>query len=191
MNKTKRSIFESAIKVFSKSGYDGATMDAIAADTGVAKGTLYYHFKSKEEIFNFTIKEGMSVIKEKIESVACEQEDTLSKIKVLCRIQLGLVHESRDFFKVVMSQLWGQELRQQELRESINKYICYMQSYLQEAMNEGVVKKGDSYLMSYTLFGTICSASIYELINENHKDIDELIDSLLDNILEGIQDKNI
>lgn len=191
MNKTKRAIFESAIKVFSKSGYNSATMDSIAADAGVAKGTLYYHFKSKEEIFNFIIKEGMRVIKEKIESVANKQEDTLSKIKVLCKIQLGLVHDSRDFFKVVMSQLWGQELRQLELRESINKYICYMQAYLQEAMNEGVVKKGDSYLMSYTLFGMICSASIYELINENEKNVEELINSLLQNILEGIQDKKI
>ena len=51
MNKTKRAIFESAIKVFSKSGYTGATMDEVVAKAGVAKGSLYYHFKSKEELF--------------------------------------------------------------------------------------------------------------------------------------------
>lgn len=190
MNKTKRAIFDSAIKVFSNSGYNGATMDIIAADAGVAKGTLYYHFKSKEEIFNFIIEQGMAAIKEKIESIAVKQEDILSKIKVLCRVQLGFVYESRDFFKVVMSQLWGQESRQLELRESIKKYINYMKSYLEEAMKQGVVKKGDSYLMAYTLFGTICSATVYELINEDKTDIEELIDNLLGNILNGIQERN-
>lgn len=190
MNKTKRAIFDSAIKVFSNSGYNGATMDIIAADAGVAKGTLYYHFKSKEEIFNFIIQEGMAAIKEKIESIAVKQGDILSKIKVLCRVQLGFVYESRDFFKVVMSQLWGQESRQLELRESIKKYINYMQSYLEEAMKQGVVKKGDSYLMAYTLFGTICSATVYELISEDKKNIDELIDCLLEYILNGIQEKS-
>ena len=50
MNKTKRLIFYSAIKIFSDLGYRGATMDEIASNAGLAKGTLYYHFTSKEEI---------------------------------------------------------------------------------------------------------------------------------------------
>lgn len=187
MNKTKRAIFDSAIKVFSNSGYSGATMDIIATDAGVAKGTLYYHFKSKEEIFNFIIKEGMTVIKDKIESIAVKEEDILSKIKIVCKIQLGFVYESRDFFKVVMSQLWGQEVRQLELRESIKRYINYIKAYLEEAMRQGVVKEGDAELMAYTLFGTICSAAIYQLINYDKENIDELIDNLLNYILSGIQ----
>ena len=51
MSKTKQGILNSAIKVFSTKGYDGATMDDVAIVGGVAKGTLYYHFKSKEELF--------------------------------------------------------------------------------------------------------------------------------------------
>ena len=53
MNNTKKLIFEAAIKVFSECGYNGAIMDDIASRAGVAKGTLYYHFASKEEIFKF------------------------------------------------------------------------------------------------------------------------------------------
>ena len=102
LNNTKMSIFNSAIKVFSDSGYDGATMDDIAADAGVAKGTLYYHFKSKEEIFKYIITEGMTLIREKMEEEASKAQDSLSKIKVMCRVQLSLVYENRDFFKVIM-----------------------------------------------------------------------------------------
>ena len=123
MNKTKRSIFESAIKVFSIYGYDVATMDEIAAEAGVAKGTLYYHFKSKEEIFRYIIEEGMKLISSRIEGVVKQESDSMSKLKALCKVQLSLVYDNRNFFKVIMSQLWGQELRQLQLRESIEQYI--------------------------------------------------------------------
>ena len=52
MSKTKQGILNSAIKgFFNKRGYDGATMDDGAIVGGGDKGTLYYHFKSKEELF--------------------------------------------------------------------------------------------------------------------------------------------
>ncbi|MBV4420250.1 TetR/AcrR family transcriptional regulator [Clostridium tyrobutyricum] len=196
MNNTKMAIFESAIKIFSKYGYDGATMDAIAADTGVAKGTLYYHFRSKEEIFKYIISQGMNIIKKEIEDMANTKQDALSKLKVLCKIQLGLVYEKKDFFKVIMSQLWGQESRQLELRESINKYIMYIQKYLEDSIDEGSIKKDNTYYMAYALFGSICSAAVYELINQDNENVNKdkknynhMIDNIIEYILSGIQIK--
>jgi AcrR family transcriptional regulator len=48
---TKRKIFEAALDCFSKKGYDGTTMDDVIAAAGVSKGSLYWHFKSKKELF--------------------------------------------------------------------------------------------------------------------------------------------
>lgn len=49
MNKTKNLIFKSAIKIFSESGYRGATMDDIAANAGLVKGhyTIILRVKRK------------------------------------------------------------------------------------------------------------------------------------------------
>ncbi|EDK32129.1 TetR/AcrR family transcriptional regulator [Clostridium kluyveri] len=187
MNNTKRIIFESAIKIFSKNGYNGATMDAIAADASVAKGTLYYHFKSKEEIFKYIVEKGMNVLIEKIEIDSKKEKNALDKIKILCKAQWGLVYENRDFIKVVMSQLWGQEIRQLELREYIRSYIIYIQNYLKQCMKEGSIKKCDSLFLAYTLFGTICSVAVYELLNEDKKDLDDMIENLMSHILDGIK----
>ena len=48
MNKTKRAIFESAIKVFSNCGYTGATMDEVVARAGVAKGSYIITSKARK-----------------------------------------------------------------------------------------------------------------------------------------------
>ena len=50
MNKTKRRIFNTAIKLFSEKGYDNTNIEEITAIAGVAKGSLYYHFAKKEAI---------------------------------------------------------------------------------------------------------------------------------------------
>ena len=53
----KELILKSAIEVFKSKGLDGATMDEIAQNAGFGKATLYYYFKSKEEIFNSMLSE--------------------------------------------------------------------------------------------------------------------------------------
>jgi TetR/AcrR family transcriptional regulator, mexJK operon transcriptional repressor len=48
----ERRILEAALKVFSETGYSGATMDAVAIEAGLSKPTLYQYFASKEALFS-------------------------------------------------------------------------------------------------------------------------------------------
>lgn len=48
----ERRIIEAALKVFSETGYSGATMDAVAVEAGLSKPTLYQYFQSKEALFS-------------------------------------------------------------------------------------------------------------------------------------------
>ena len=47
----EKRILEAALKVFSASGYTGASMDAVAIEAGLSKPTLYQYFDSKEQLF--------------------------------------------------------------------------------------------------------------------------------------------
>lgn len=188
MNKTKKGIFEAAIKIFSKNGYKGATMDEIALEAGVAKGTLYYHFKSKEEIFRFIIIEGIGVLTDEISEVANIDNNPEENLRKICKTQLTVLYRNKDFFKVLMSQLWGKEIRQIELREHLQKYIRNIEVYIKDAMDKGFIKKGDSYFIAYTFFGSLVSAAIYELVNQD-KEIDEVVNDLIEYTFHGLSAK--
>lgn len=187
MNKTKRSIFEAAIKVFSLSGYNGATMDEIALKAGVAKGTLYYHFKSKEEIFNFIISEGIDIMRDELKCSANLEGDPLERLRAICKAQLSMLYKNRDFFKVIMSQLWGQELRQLELRNKLEDYIKEIQVFFEEAMNHKVIKNADPSFVSYAFFGSLCSVAVYEIMKNEDVDVNEALDDLMQYTLNGIK----
>ncbi|MBE6062487.1 MAG: TetR/AcrR family transcriptional regulator [Clostridium butyricum] len=186
MNKTKKLIFESAIKIFSESGYRGATMDDIAANAGLAKGTLYYHFVSKEEIFNFIVEEGIQILQNQVIEIQKEDINPIEKLIKISRTQLSFLYKYTDFFKVVMSQLWGHEKRQYELRKKIRNYIKEIEVDIKEGMKRNEIEQGDSEFMSYEFFGTLCSAAVYESIHIEKVDLQNTIESTIRFTLKGL-----
>lgn len=186
VNKTKKLIFESAIKIFSESGYRGATMDDIAANAGLAKGTLYYHFVSKEEIFNFIVEEGIQILQNQVMDIQKQDINPIDKLIKISRTQLSFFYGYTDFFKVVMSQLWGHEKRQDELREKIRNYIKEIEVNIKKAMEMNEIEQGDSEFMSYEFFGTLCSAAVYESIHIDKVELEKIIESTVKFTLKGL-----
>ncbi|MGN2370335.1 TetR/AcrR family transcriptional regulator [Clostridium cagae] len=189
MNKTKKLIFNSSIEVFSKSGYRGATMDEIATTAGLAKGTLYYNFNSKEEIFNFIVDNGLKLLNDEIAAVNELNDDAIEKLKQICKIQLTFLYEHNSFFRVVMSQLWGDEERQFILREKVKGHIKEIEKYIQMGIEDGCIRKGDSEVIAYEFFGTLCSSAIYELINIENVSLEDTINKTLEFIFNGLINK--
>jgi AcrR family transcriptional regulator len=54
---TRAQLLDAAANVFAESGYRGATVDQIVAKAGLSKGTFYWHFESKEELFGALLEE--------------------------------------------------------------------------------------------------------------------------------------
>jgi TetR/AcrR family transcriptional repressor of mexJK operon len=52
----REAILAAAKKLFPEHGFDGVSMDAIAAEAGVSKLTVYSHFKDKEALFSETVR---------------------------------------------------------------------------------------------------------------------------------------
>lgn len=186
MNKTKKAILEASIKVFSLSGYNGATVDEIAAMAGVAKGTLYYNFKSKEEIFNFVINEGLKVWEESLIRITKSKDNPIDKLKNICRNQLTLLYNNKEFFKIILSQLWGQEVRQLELRDRVGDYIKRIENILKEAAEKNMIKQGNITLMAHTFFGSLVSAIVYEFLNIDKVNLESIIEELTVISIQGI-----
>src|SRR5690554_7789726 len=54
---TKELILHTALRLFSKRGYDGVSMRELAAEVGIKASSIYNHFSSKEDIFNSLLTE--------------------------------------------------------------------------------------------------------------------------------------
>ena len=55
-------ILTGALEVFKSKGLDNSTMEEIAAESGFGKATLYYYFRSKEEVFSAILENGWQML---------------------------------------------------------------------------------------------------------------------------------
>jgi len=53
----KQGLLEAGLRCFARRGYHAATMDEIAAEAGVSKGAIYWHYKDKQELFLSIMRE--------------------------------------------------------------------------------------------------------------------------------------
>ncbi len=148
MNKTKRKIFETSMKLFAKKGYDATSIEEITATVGVAKGTLYYHFSSKEEIFNFLVEEGMKLLKNSIDIKISKLDHAIDKLRAVILIQIKIIAKYEDFMTIVLSQIWGHEPRNIMCKEKVIEYIKTIEELVEEGIQKGEIIDGDSEIIA-------------------------------------------
>lgn len=190
MKRTKDNIFEAAIKVFSKSGYDSATMDEVAKEAGVAKGTLYYHFNSKEALFYFVVQRGIDLIKSDIEDMVKDIKDPVEKIKTMLRVQLEYVYENKDLFRVIISHVWGKENQHDEIREQIKGLININSDLIDKNVADNKLFNYDNEIFGYYFMGVLISAVLYEIINGDKANTEVAIEKFISYISHGLNYQN-
>lgn len=79
---TRDRIVKAAISVFGQVGYDAAAMSEVATQAGVAKGTLYLYFPSKEKLFEEIY---LQCLAERLQACGVDTEEQLSVMEKLCR----------------------------------------------------------------------------------------------------------
>ena len=148
MNKTKRKIFETSMELFAKKGYEATSIEEITSVVGVAKGTLYYHFSTKEEIFYFLVEEGMKLLKNSIDIKTSNLEKSIDKLKAIILIQIKVIKKYENFISILLSQIWGQEPRNKKCREYVFEYISMIDDIIKEGIKKQELIDGDSSVIA-------------------------------------------
>lgn len=106
---TKARLFEAALQLISERGFTGTTVDEIVERAGVAKGTVYYHFKSKTELVEALIASELEPLAERFAVAARSSEDPLARLMAIVRAELEWIRDNRAFAKMLVTELWRED----------------------------------------------------------------------------------
>ena len=98
-----REIEAAAVRVIAEKGLAGATMQAIAEEAGVAKGTLYLYFESRADLLQKAAEASFAEIMERLGAVFAQKLEFADKIRALVLAQLDFVDSHRDFFRLYVA----------------------------------------------------------------------------------------
>ena len=186
MNKTKRRIFNTAVKLFAEKGYDNTNIEEITAVAGVAKGSLYYHFSKKEDIFDLVLEEGEKLLKNSIEIKTKNCKTALDKIKAIIMIQIKITVNYEDFLNVVLSQIWGNESKNIKCKEAVYKHINVIKKIVEEGIANGEFREGNPDAIASGIFGILCTSLIYRIKINRAGDVSEVYEGFIDSVVRGI-----
>ncbi len=185
MNRTKRRIFNTAVEMFAKKGYDSTSVEEITAIAGVAKGSLYYHFPKKEDIFDMLLEEGMKLLKNNIEIKTKDCTSALEKIKAVILVQIKVTVKFEDFLNVVFSQIWGEDSKNVKSKKAVFKYIKIIEQIIKEGIENGEFYEGDVEAIASGVFGVTCSSLIYRLKKNREVDVEKVYQGFIDTVIVG------
>jgi AcrR family transcriptional regulator len=80
-----------AARVLDERGYEGTTLREVCAAAGILPGSLYYHFKSKEEIFIRLHAEGFQQLYDAVDRAVAREIDPWRRLEAACAAHLTLL----------------------------------------------------------------------------------------------------
>src|SRR6266849_9718623 len=92
----RQEILRTAARLFQQQGYDGTSMNDVAAALKLSKGGLYHHFQSKDEILFNLMNHAMDITEERVISAVKSIADPEERLRTLIRRHIAVVLSERD-----------------------------------------------------------------------------------------------
>jgi AcrR family transcriptional regulator len=96
-------ILDGALRVFKSKGLEHATMDEIAHEADFGKATLYYYYKSKEDIFNTILVTGWITLWDGIEDLVIADETPRKKFINIIKKIIELINDNRPLYEFLFA----------------------------------------------------------------------------------------
>ncbi|PPK65525.1 TetR/AcrR family transcriptional regulator [Actinokineospora auranticolor] len=133
---TRRKLFDATLRLAGTRGMVGLTVDEIAAEAGVAKGTVYYNFGSKDGLIDALLRFGVDLLADHLRS-ADEAVDAADALSRMVDGMLVFFAEYPTFAQLLVSELWRTPGQWQQtltlLREQVTTIIRAQLSRLADA----------------------------------------------------------
>lgn len=137
----REAIMRAAIKVFAGKGYFNSKVSDIAKEAGIADGTVYLYFKSKEEILHSFFDRAMEDFIGEARKQLAEIADPAEKIRRIARLHLELLGTDRDLAIVFQVELRGSTKFMEEFSASgFAEYLDVIRATIAEGQESGVFR---------------------------------------------------
>jgi len=168
---TFNKIIRASYKTFSKKGLFRATLDEIAKEADVGKGTIYYHFKNKLDLVAYLTKKSIDDLLGYCKREIAGIEDPHEVIEKLVNAHFTFFEKKRALFNVLFFIRGAlhkdfENRYTQKMQSNYKKYISFLADVLDDGIKKGVFRPLNSANQAYVFHGIIIGFISQWIINE-------------------------
>jgi len=185
-NKRER-IIAAAAKLFGEKGYHDTTTAEIAESAGVAAGTIYIYFSSKEELLVAVFEEFLGKHMERLREGVDAEPTPEKKIVRLLALGLELMYANPDSARIFLSQLrQSTKMITTVAKRSSRAYKDIIEAILTDGVRTGLCRDVNVPAATSMLFGAFQSTVLDWVADGCSYNLTDMTESLTDFVLRGI-----
>nr|WSX52311.1 TetR/AcrR family transcriptional regulator [Streptomyces sp. NBC_00974] len=187
---TRQKLYEAAVTLIAEQGFSATTVDEIAERAGVAKGTVYYNFASKNDLFEELLRHGVGLLTESLRTAAESTEERGgTRVEALdAMIRAGLVFIDRypAFTQLYVAELWRTNRTWQSTLMVVRREaVAVVETVLREGVERGELSAEiDVPLTAAAMVGMVLVAALDWQSFQSERSLDD-VHSALSLLLRG------
>jgi TetR/AcrR family fatty acid metabolism transcriptional regulator len=184
----REAILRAATHVFAENGYSKSKVADVARVAGVADGTVYLYFKSKEEIlhsiFERNTSEAIAEGREELSKI----EDPREKLRRIARHHLERLGSDRALAVVFQVELRGSTKFMEEFSAAgLAEYLGLIREVFEEGQAAGVFRRDlNAKLVAKVLFGALDEMATNWILSKRRYKLAPMADHVLEIFFDGV-----
>lgn len=184
-------ILAAAHRLMGDKGVDALTMDEIAQAAGVAKGTIYLYFQSKDELIQALLSQVGEALARGVEAVVAKPLSPPEKLQLLATLFLHNVEKEHVLFPLYLRELVRSKTGREtsltpKLRQLEDRIMGQLTSLFAEGMAEGWFIQAEPRLLAFLLKGIIRAVGYFQMIGGGDRAVSEALPTVLRLLFSGI-----
>ena len=187
----REAILRAAIRVFAHNGYFNSKVADIASEAGVADGTVYLYFKSKEEILHSIFDRSVEAALADGRNQLKEITDPREKLRRIALLHLEWLGADRDLAVVFQVELRGSTKFMEEFSAAgFAEYLGLIRATIEEGQRTGVFRSELNPNVGAKIFyGALDEMATNWILSKRRYKLAPMADQVLDIFLNGVSAK--
>jgi len=191
MDEKKNKIIEAAEQLFAQFGFFKTTMEDIAKKAHMAKSSVYYYFKSKEDIFAEVIRQDTRLFQQKLETAVAAADTPEAKIRAYVTTRMTHLQDLSKFYLTLTDEYLDHYFFVEEVRKN---FYAYENRVLKNLLLDGKQQKyfdvDDIAVISRMISIAIKGLEYPLFVDKNGYDPVQESNDMLDVIFKGIEKRS-
>jgi AcrR family transcriptional regulator len=186
----RTALLQAAVRVFGGSGFEGATMDRMAKEAEVAKGTIYLYYASKQSIYDAALSAGFAELDERTRRAAQSAATLRDAIAGFIKARAGYFFEHPDFFRMYVSAIARQSTRERAQSSVCDGMVEQQTRRLEQAVSRAIarreIRRVDATATALAIFDLTRGLVARRMMAQAHADVTQDAAFLADLIWRGL-----
>lgn len=184
---TRQRILDAATDVFSEKGYHGAAVDDIVKASQTSKGSFYFHFPSKQDIFFSLVDRFIVSLAMSAETAIAQEKGALAKVNAALDTVFNTFSRHRNLAKILLVGGVGLgKVFDERLLAIHARFASLIKEHLDDAVIEGSIPPLNTEITAYAWLGAVNEVIVRWLYTGQPDPLEETLDTLRELLLRSI-----